>query len=347
MIVFAIVASVFDYLFIPEQIELFLNVRLLGISLTAICISFLVLLPWSKTHSKFFLFPIFLIDTLINVWMFTHSGIYLPIYLIRYIQVIFAMSFYRLSFGLFSIIGLLTTTLIWLRISNSISLNNFYLTSFYLISSAIISITASYLVELYRFRSFVVTQDLIKEKAVNHALLQELEEVSKTDELTQIANRRQWQEVIGLHWEDDDQFGIALIDIDKFKKVNDQSGHKAGDAALIAIAQTMQELCDENDLAARLGGDELAILFVEKDFDEIHQICQELSHRVSLIEFKEFPKVRLSISIGIAIREDNDISYSVVMHRSDTQLYLAKENRGSICFANKHLSYVSQNFQNN
>lgn len=347
MLAFSVVASIFDYLFLPDKIEMFLNIRLLTIVLTAVCISLLALVPWAKKHSKFFLFPILLIDTMASIWMLTHSGIYLPIYLIRYVQVIFAISFYRISFGIFAIASLLTMTLIWLWMSPQISSNYFYLIAYYLIGTSIISITAAYLVEVYRFRSFIVTQDLIKEKASNNALLKELEKVSKTDELTKIANRRQWQEKISQYWDDKKQFGIALIDIDKFKQVNDQSGHKAGDAALIEIAKTMQKLCTENDLAARLGGDELAILFSEKEFTEIYKICRELNHNVSLIKFKEYPKVSLSISIGIAIKEANDISYSVIMHRADEQLYLAKNNRGSICFIDKHLSSNSQTIEIN
>lgn len=343
MIALLISSSAFDFAFIPEQAKLFFNVRLLGSSLILFLTAFLIFLPWAKKEPKFFLSFMLATFGSINIWMFTRSGLYLPIYLVAQVLLVFGISFYRFTYVISALNILILTTLVWLGLSSEVSLIHFNITSYYLVMAMVVSLLASYITEKYRFRAYKVTHQFKQEQEINAELLLELEQLSKTDELTKIANRRQWQEVISKHWNNGTEFGIALIDIDKFKQVNDENGHKAGDAALLAIAQIMEDLSDKEDLASRLGGDEMAILFVEKEFTEIYEICKDLSHRVGQIKLKEFPKASLSISIGIAIREANDISYSVTMQRSDKQLYLAKNNRGSICFANK---YLGSNFQN-
>ncbi len=347
MIAILMTSSIFDFTFAPIKAPLFLKVRLLGSSIFVVLITFLSFLPWAKKEPKFFLS--LMISTLgfINVWMFTNSDTYFPLFLVTHVILVFSISFYRFKYVIRTLSNLLLATLIWLWLSPNVSLIEFNITSYYLIGAFVISLVASYLSEKNRFKAYSINNSLIKEQKINSELLLELEQISKTDELTRIANRRHWQEVINKHWDAGGQFGIALIDIDKFKQVNDQSGHKAGDAALVEIAKIMQKLCTENDLAARLGGDELAILFAEKEFTDIYKICQELNHNVSSVKFKEFPKVSLSISIGIAIKEANDISYSVTMQRADKQLYLAKNNRGSICFANKHINSNYQTLESN
>ncbi len=91
-------------------------------------------------------------------------------------------------------------------------------------------------------------------------LLSRLAALAATDDLTGLANRRAWEERLGALADGDTPFALALFDLDGFKRLNDERGHRVGDQALKSTAAAWEVLLEPGDLLARLGGDEFGLL---------------------------------------------------------------------------------------
>ena len=126
----------------------------------------------------------------------------------------------------------------------------------------------------------------------------------------------------------DNEYCLAVIDIDHFKHVNDQFGHLVGDEVLILLSQHMQKNFRDDDYIFRFGGEEFVCLL--KSNAEKGQIGLNRL-RVSVEQYK-FPQVgKVTISIGVSNVTENDIS-AAVMDRADQALYYAKQNgRNRVC----------------
>ncbi|MCW8994668.1 MAG: GGDEF domain-containing protein [Psychromonas sp.] len=150
------------------------------------------------------------------------------------------------------------------------------------------------------------------------------------DFLTKIPNRAAWSERLQLEYNRykryKNQLHIAVIDIDKFKKINDTFGHLAGDKVLSVIAQTLQKSLRNVDFLARYGGEEFAILLPEINQQQRHIALEKLREKIKKIPFK-FKKDKISITISIGCTnffpEDNIDS---AFERADQALYHAKNN---------------------
>ncbi|PCJ29215.1 MAG: hypothetical protein COA90_11795 [Gammaproteobacteria bacterium] len=167
------------------------------------------------------------------------------------------------------------------------------------------------------------TQEL--EKAKNRA-----EKQARIDELTQIPNRRYFNEVVKKQLADAkrNQTPIAwcIIDIDFFKKVNDRYGHASGDIALKTIARVLHDSLRESDLLARIGGEEFIISFPNTTLEEcwilVDRVSQAISNTVIKAEEYEFS---LTVSAGISGGIVGQYGYQQLYSSADRALYLSKE----------------------
>lgn len=158
-----------------------------------------------------------------------------------------------------------------------------------------------------------------------------LEQQSLTDPLTGLGNRQQLQN----HLErlDDEHAGatrpsaILLIDLDHFKPVNDTYGHAAGDHVLIEVAQRMQGIIRQADLAVRLGGDEFAIVLDGlKDTAAIQTLGERLIEAVSQpYELEQGESVSISASVGAALLTPGD-DLETALHNADMAMYSIKRS---------------------
>jgi diguanylate cyclase (GGDEF)-like protein/PAS domain S-box-containing protein len=157
------------------------------------------------------------------------------------------------------------------------------------------------------------------------------------DPLTQLPNRRLLQERlkhgIELYHRTGSLMAVLMMDLDKFKAVNDKLGHAAGDELLQQVAERIKYRLREVDMVARLGGDEFVILL--DDVGEYNHVAQVAT---SIIETLSQPfalyqshTVYIGASIGIAIYPQHGDSIEVLMDNADTALYRAKE-QGRGCF---------------
>lgn len=151
-----------------------------------------------------------------------------------------------------------------------------------------------------------------------------------TDSLTGIHNRRHFFEHASIELERARRFGrvfsVLMIDLDKFKSINDRHGHAAGDRALIEMARVMNENMRSVDTLARIGGEEFVALLAEANLENAittaERIRQQAAKKPIKYQGKEF---YLTISIGVAMLDSSDNSIENVLHRADEALYRAKQ----------------------
>lgn len=151
------------------------------------------------------------------------------------------------------------------------------------------------------------------------------------DHLTKIYNRQIFDELFVKEIENKkrykDHLSILLLDIDHFKKVNDNYGHHIGDLTLIALTKIICTDLRINDIFARWGGEEFIILLPRTGIDEAYTKAQEIRALVESHVDKELPPI--TISIGVTEINDSDTT-KTSLQRVDKALYLAKEKRNDV-----------------
>lgn len=158
---------------------------------------------------------------------------------------------------------------------------------------------------------------------------QELVEALGTDSLTGAASRSGLQGHADAWLQSDAPFAFMVLDLDGFKNVNDQHGHAAGDAVLIAVARRLRRLTTAQDIVARLGGDEFAILVAGASG---RAALSELAGRMVAecrqpIDFEGRP-VTVGMSIGIARHPRDGDTLANLMRAADMAMYHCKQRRG-------------------
>lgn len=161
---------------------------------------------------------------------------------------------------------------------------------------------------------------------------QQLKELSETDALTGLANRRAFWEAFGnLSSEDGPERGrlcVVLIDLDGFKQVNDTKGHESGDAVLQVVADGLRSRCRDKDVKARLGGDEFVVLMPGADLESGRAMAERV--RLGFLEdiaarFPAWPRGTVSMSMGMSCRDPNSsLSAEELLEQADDSMYEAK-----------------------
>lgn len=175
-----------------------------------------------------------------------------------------------------------------------------------------------------------LTAELHTSLEAERKLHQELSALARTDVLTGISNRRGILESLEtelakcrrLGW----PLGLLMFDLDHFKNINDRFGHSAGDAALIAVVQTLQSGLRETDVLGRIGGEEFIAILPALELDACRATAERLRTAVEQINlvFEECA-VPISISIGVgSYRDGEDVDR--LLNRLDKSLYAAKRN---------------------
>lgn len=204
------------------------------------------------------------------------------------------------------------------------------------IDVVLLALISSPLIYRMVIRDYVVARDDALAKVTALAM---------TDPLTHLANRRQLsnhlEKVISGSLQHKVHGALLLIDVDGFKRINDEFGHDAGDAVLIAVAERLTSTTRAEDVAARLGGDEFVVLLQRLDTDRqtTHSKAEQVAEK--LIELIRQPieyhgqALQVGASIGIRLLEEefHDHASSNVLARvagairdADQAMYRAKKN---------------------
>jgi len=155
------------------------------------------------------------------------------------------------------------------------------------------------------------------------------EQQARTDVLTGLNNRRAFFEYADVIDAQSRRYNhpyvIAMVDVDRFKSVNDTLGHEAGDAALVVIGRVIMEGLRETDIVGRVGGEEFAVVMPETALKEGAKLAERLRKTIEETVIETLKgKIKVTASIGIASLEDTSLSLESIIANSDNALYLAK-----------------------
>jgi diguanylate cyclase (GGDEF)-like protein/PAS domain S-box-containing protein len=153
------------------------------------------------------------------------------------------------------------------------------------------------------------------------------------DELTGLPNRAAFKQALEEASEtarrDSRRHALCFVDLDRFKGVNDTAGHAAGDSVLRDIAQTIRGVLRSHDIAARIGGDEFALLLPDCTLPGARKVAQNLVNAISTTPFSWDRQVhRIGASVGITAITEGSPPPAELMDEADIALYTAKADRG-------------------
>jgi len=161
-------------------------------------------------------------------------------------------------------------------------------------------------------------------------LIDKLAQQANHDDLTGLANRRFLMQQASLELARAERYqyplSLFMLDIDHFKKVNDQYGHVSGDMVLKQLSQEMQFFLREHDLVGRIGGEEFAVLLPETSLQAATVIAERLRQVIENSSFTIMHNltIQLTISVGVTCSSEGEHDLEKQWHQADLRLYQAK-----------------------
>ncbi len=165
----------------------------------------------------------------------------------------------------------------------------------------------------------------------NARLYARMSDLARTDALTGLANRRSFDEQLGIEIARGDRYrrscALLALDVDHFKRVNDTDGHQAGDAVLKSLAALLRGRARAGtDVAARVGGEEFAMLLPETGREGALGMAKRIREDLerSAIRIAEGTTIGVTVSIGVCCYPEHAGSADALMRNADQALYAAK-----------------------
>ena len=150
---------------------------------------------------------------------------------------------------------------------------------------------------------------------------------ASTDALTGLPNRRYFDEFCGLlarRRRAGDAVGVLMIDIDKFKVLNDTYGHATGDEVLRAVGGAIVAAVREDDVPARYGGEEFVVLLRNPSPEVAYEVGERVRAAVGALDLRRLSVAAVSVSVGVAVADGADQPIADLIKRADRALYRAK-----------------------
>lgn len=162
---------------------------------------------------------------------------------------------------------------------------------------------------------------------------EQMQQMSLHDPLTQLANRRSFDEsasfVLAQARRHNRPCSLAMLDIDRFKRINDTYSHSTGDKVLKELANILSDNLRKVDILARYGGEEFLVLFPETALPTAYKLVERLRKHIAQYQWPELdPELQLTVSCGIVEVDINDTEPNTLdraLNAADKMLYLAKE----------------------
>ncbi len=173
---------------------------------------------------------------------------------------------------------------------------------------------------------------IVRARVHNHLMLkfalERLAALAKIDSLTGAVNRREFYKIATNAVDYRNRYGrplsVVMLDIDHFKGINDTLGHRSGDEALRAVAETCKAQLRSVDALGRLGGEEFAVLLPEAPIDSAMAVAEKLRAAIAAIRLPGVSgDLRMTASLGVAEGEPDE-SLELTLHRADQAMYRAK-----------------------
>ena len=153
-------------------------------------------------------------------------------------------------------------------------------------------------------------------------------ELADLDGLTQLPNRRRFEIDVDAEWERCRRYGrplsLVMMDLDHFKRLNDEHGHLLGDEVLRAVARAVESVLRSTDTAYRYGGEELVVILRETGLEEASTAAERLREAVGSVTLPDSPRVKVTTSAGVATRHTGMNHYTDLVAEADEALYDAK-----------------------
>ena len=183
-------------------------------------------------------------------------------------------------------------------------------------------------------RELMALKELYRERARElRTVMEKLEEVSITDDLTQIYNHRYLISRLHYEFERAKRYGLLMslimLDIDHFKVYNDNNGHLAGDDALKEVARLIHGATRETDIVGRYGGEEFAIILLHADLVQMEEIAERIRRTIEETPFPNEdsqPTGKLTVSMGGSCFSDGMETIENLIRSADDALYRAKRS---------------------
>lgn len=169
--------------------------------------------------------------------------------------------------------------------------------------------------------------------------LAELAHTSRIDGLTQINNRRHWQESLNKEYtkacRHHNKLSLVMLDLDNFKALNDNYGHQFGDKVLIETSALISNLLRVEDIFGRYGGEEFAIILPETELTGALELAARICKKVSAMTLTHKDEsLNVTVSLGVAQLCESMTHYEELISAADNALYQAKaEGRNRVCSA--------------
>jgi len=178
--------------------------------------------------------------------------------------------------------------------------------------------------------AFPITWLFLGQSAELMRLAEELCEVSRTDHLTRLANRREFMVSVGAvlsaSKHPEGAGTLLFIDADHFKQINDTYGHGVGDEVLMALGQVIRDSVRQRDVAARIGGEEFAVFLDNAETADALAVAERIRSQAHYIaQAMQLDETGVTVSIGIA-RHRKGQRLDDVLRAADRSLYVAKKD---------------------
>jgi diguanylate cyclase (GGDEF)-like protein len=166
-------------------------------------------------------------------------------------------------------------------------------------------------------------------------------DLALTDGLTSLYNKRYFssrlEQEFERHLRSHSPMAIIQMDIDFFKKINDNFGHQAGDEVLKKIALLIKENCRKNEIAARVGGEEVCIIAFDCEEIEANQLAERIRKKIKDMDFTSLGIASpITASFGVAYADSTTKSAQDLYQHADEALYIAKKTgRDKVCLYSK------------
>lgn len=184
----------------------------------------------------------------------------------------------------------------------------------------------------------------------NHRLQTSKEQLSRAayrDTLTGLINRRKLEEsvneILSVAQRKKTHFALFFLDLDYFKNINDTAGHEAGDELLKVVAKRLKNILRENDIIARIGGDEFVIVIMDVTGSTIAIIANKILNTILAPIIIKGNEQYITLSIGISVYPDDGSDFTTLIKNADLALYRAKEQgRNNYQFCTHEMTTVAQ-----
>ncbi len=200
-----------------------------------------------------------------------------------------------------------------------------------LLASVVFSLYGSYTLERAERTAYLMWQNQRQLRAQLHQAHERLHQQARLDPLTQIPNRRHFDETLPRIWPGaTGQVCVMLLDVDYFKPYNDHYGHPAGDRCLHAVAQALAQCVRQpQDLMARIGGEEFAVVLRNTDLPQAQEVAERIRSTVHALglthDFRADHVGRVTISLGLTMGQPtSDVAMHAMVEAADQALYQAK-----------------------